>query len=334
MASGGTASPASDHSRRIAVREPGAPPPPPLGASGAGVVALGDVGAEAFVIGSVPLLLVPAGQGLRAPSVPEDPRKIHFASGRRCRRPGLTRRPTGLDRNPRDHRSRPRTSEGDDRNPQERPAGHVQMADYRQPGRGAGSPDAFNGYRHRCDHPRTAPGAPAASGRRSRWSRVASPSVITAPETISEGIADRLEALDLAATVKPCLRLTGRAPSRSATGHDPWGWCDCSRSSRLTFLLCDLDQVAARIVEYRGNDRPEVCWRLYESHTSCRETLVFGFDVVDREGGTGDTVLHKRPLERTDRGMVIRLKQQLHPLRSFLGYNSDPGVISQGDVVP
>ena len=287
MASGGTASPASDHSRRIAVREPGAPPPPPLGASGAGVVALGDVGAEAFVIGSVPLLLVPAGQGLRAPSAPEDPRKIHFASGRRCRRPGLTRRPTGLDRNPRDHRSRPRTSEGDDRNPQERPAGHLQMADYRQPGRGAGSPDAFNGYRHRCDHPRTAPGAPAASGRRSRWSRVASPSVITAPETISEGIADRPEALGLAATVKSCLRLTGCAPSGSATGHDPWGWCDCSRSSRLTFLLCDLDQVAARIVEYRGNDRPEVCWRLYESHTSCRETLVFGFDVVDREGGPG-----------------------------------------------
>ena len=192
MASGGTASPASDHSRRIAVREPGAPPPPPLGASGAGVVALGDVGVEAFVIGSVPLLLVPAGQGLRAPSAPEDPRKIHFASGRRCRRPGLTRRPTGLDRNLRDHRSRPRTSEGGNRNPQERPAGHLQMADYRQPGRGAGSPDAFNGYRHRCDHPRTAPGAPAASGRRSRWSRVASPSVITAPETISEGIADRL----------------------------------------------------------------------------------------------------------------------------------------------
>ena len=67
----------------------------------------------------------------------------------------------------------------------------------------------------------------------------------------------------------------------------------CSRSSRLTFLLCDLDQVAARIVEYRGNDSPEICWRLHESHTSCHETLVFGFDVVDREGGPGDTVLHK-----------------------------------------
>ena len=31
--------------------------------------------------------------------------------------------------------------------------------------------------------------------------------------------------------------------------------------------------------------------------------------------------------------MVIRLKQQLHPLWSFLGYNSDPGMLSQGDVV-
>ena len=59
MASGGSASPASDHSRRIAVRDPGAPSPPPLGANGTGVVALGDVGGEAFVIGWVPLLLVP-----------------------------------------------------------------------------------------------------------------------------------------------------------------------------------------------------------------------------------------------------------------------------------
>ena len=96
----------------------------------------------------------------------------------------------------------------------------------------------------------------------------------------------------------------------------------------MTFFLYDLDQVAARIVEHRSNDSPEVCWRLYESHTSGCETLMFGFDVVDREGSTGDTVLHKRPLERTDRGMLIRLKQQFRPLWSFLGYNSDPSVVS------
>ena len=42
----------------------------------------------------------------------------------------------------------------------------------------------------------------------------------------------------------------------------------------------------------------------------------FELDVVDREGRTGDTVLHKRPPERTDRGMVIRLEHQLHPRKS------------------
>ena len=80
------------------------------------------------------------------------------------------------------------------------------------------------------------------------------------------------------------------------------GWCACSRSLRLGFLLLDLDQVSTRIVEYRGDDWPEVCWRLYESHTFCHETLVFGLHVVDREGGTGDPVLHNRLQERTDRG--------------------------------
>ena len=60
---------------------------------------------------------------------------------------------------------------------------------------------------------------------------------------------------------------------------------------------------------------------------------MFGFDVVDREGGPGNTVLHERPLERTRRGMGIGLEHQLRPLRSFLGYNGDPGVLSQGNVV-
>ena len=73
MASGGTASPASDHSRRIAVRRPGTPPPPPLGAIGAGDVALGDVGVEPFVIALVPLPLVP--------DTPQDPSCVQVAAG-------------------------------------------------------------------------------------------------------------------------------------------------------------------------------------------------------------------------------------------------------------
>ena len=113
----------------------------------------------------------------------------------------------------------------------------------------------------------------------------------------------------------------GCAPSRSTTGQDPWGWSDCSTSSRLTFHLCDSDQVAARTVEYRGNDSPKVCWRLYESRTSRHEMVVFSFDIVDREGGPGDTVLHQHPLGRTGRGMGIGLEQQLRPLRSLLGYD-------------
>ena len=64
------------------------------------------------------------------------------------------------------------------------------------------------------------------------------------------------------------------------------------RSLRLTLLLCDLDQVAAGIVENCGNNTSEVCWRLHESHTSCHETLVLGSDIVDREGGTRDPVLY------------------------------------------
>ena len=64
------------------------------------------------------------------------------------------------------------------------------------------------------------------------------------------------------------------------------------RRLRLTLLLCDLDQVAAGIVENCGNNTSEVCWRLHESHTSCHETHVLGSDIVDREGGTGDPVLY------------------------------------------
>ena len=73
----------------------------------------------------------------------------------------------------------------------------------------------------------------------------------------------------------------------------------CSRSLGLGFLLLDLDQVAACVVEDCGDYWPEVCWRLYELHTFCLETLVFGLHVVDREGGAGDSRPRQAP-SRTD----------------------------------
>ncbi|MDE0100984.1 MAG: hypothetical protein OXN89_01260, partial [Bryobacterales bacterium] len=76
-------------------------------------------------------------------------------------------------------------------------------------------------------------------------------------------------------------------------------------------MLLDLDEVAAGVVEDGGDDGPEVGWGLEEFHTCCHETVVFGLDVVDGEGGAGDAVRHYRVYERTDRGMVIRLKQKL-----------------------
>ena len=101
----------------------------------------------------------------------------------------------------------------------------------------------------------------------------------------------------------------------------------------MGFLLLDLDEVAAGVVEDRGDDGAEVGWGLDEVHAFCLETLVFGLDVVDGEGGAGNAVRHNGVYERTDRGMVIRLKQKLRPLGVFRGYHGDPGVLAQGDVV-
>ena len=92
------------------------------------------------------------------------------------------------------------------------------------------------------------------------------------------------------------------------------------RSSRLFFLRHNLNQVAAGIVEGGDHNAPGIRWRLYETHTLCHEPLVFGFDVVDREGGPWDAIVHKGLLERSHRGMDVRFERQLRPIRIFFGY--------------
>ena len=57
---------------------------------------------------------------------------------------------------------------------------------------------------------------------------------------------------------------------------------------------CDLDEVAAGVVEDGCGDRAHVGWRLCEAHTASDEPLELGRDVVDGEGRERDAVLDER----------------------------------------
>ena len=70
------------------------------------------------------------------------------------------------------------------------------------------------------------------------------------------------------------------------------------------------------------NCTPFATRRSYSACTSSTAKEVLGIP-------SSTSALH----ERTDRGMGIRLKQKLRPLRVFRGYHGDPGVFAQGNVV-
>ena len=160
-------------------------------------------------------------------------------------------------------------------------------------------------------------------------------------------LTDQLANIDLrnpAQMLRPCLRtsvnhVSGLDTQREREEERPQirgsgafceglggGWCGCLGSLGLGFLLLDLDEVAAGVVEDRGDDGPEVGWGLDEFHTCCHETLVFGLHVVDGEGGAGDSVRHNRLQVRTDRGMGVWLKQKLGTFR-YLPGSGDTTVI-------
>ena len=70
-------------------------------------------------------------------------------------------------------------------------------------------------------------------------------------------------------------------------------------------LGCDLDEVAARVVEHGGRERPHVSRRLPEPHGPTDEALLLSRDVVDRERREGDAVLDERVLERAGFRMLV-----------------------------
>jgi hypothetical protein len=70
----------------------------------------------------------------------------------------------------------------------------------------------------------------------------------------------------------------------------------------------ELDEVAARVVEHGGGHGAEVGGRLGEGHAQSDEALVLGGHVGDGEGRERDAVLHERPLEGADGGVLVGLE--------------------------
>src|SRR6266540_263667 len=112
-----------------------------------------------------------------------------------------------------------------------------------------------------------------------------------------------------------------RAPGalqRGVSGHLP--------------LARDLDQVAARVVEYGGGRRARLDRLLGEPHTKAVKSVELLVDVVDRKGGEGNPVFDERLLEWLGGGVPVRLKQQFGSLWLVWGYNRQPASLPQGDV--
>ncbi len=74
-------------------------------------------------------------------------------------------------------------------------------------------------------------------------------------------------------------------------------------------LLCNLDEIAPRVVEHRCGDRPHRRRRLCEPHASRAKPVKFGLDIIDIERREGNAVIDQRSFERPYRGMSIRLQQ-------------------------
>ena len=74
------------------------------------------------------------------------------------------------------------------------------------------------------------------------------------------------------------------------------------------FLGCDLDQVAARVIEHGGRDRSHVSRRLREAHPVTYHALVLGRHVVHGERRERDAVFHERLLERARRRVPVGLQ--------------------------
>src|ERR687898_709495 len=80
-------------------------------------------------------------------------------------------------------------------------------------------------------------------------------------------------------------------------------------------LACDLDEVAAGVVEDGGRAAVRLERLLREPDAETAKSLGLGVDVVDGEGGEGNAVLDERLLERSRRGVCVGLEQQLGTVR-------------------
>jgi hypothetical protein len=75
-------------------------------------------------------------------------------------------------------------------------------------------------------------------------------------------------------------------------------------------LLCDLNQIAARVVENGRRYRTHVRRRLRETDADFGQSSIFGRDVIDAKRREGYSVLHKGFLERPCCGVLIGFKEQ------------------------
>src|SRR5918994_5907901 len=89
-------------------------------------------------------------------------------------------------------------------------------------------------------------------------------------------------------------------------------------------LACDLDEVAAGVVEDGGRDALQLERLLREADAETAKSLGLGMDVVDGEGGEGNAVLDERLLERFRGGVRGPLEKQLGSLPPLGGDDRQP----------
>src|SRR5215469_2796626 len=97
-------------------------------------------------------------------------------------------------------------------------------------------------------------------------------------------------------------------------------------------LLCQLNQVSARIFEHCCGYGSHRDWRLSEHHPGGAKTFVFSVNIFNRERSERNTVLRQGTLERSTRRFGRGLQQWFVPTSIFWRNTCHPSRASYRDV--